>query len=131
MHELLNCKVRIQISLLMLLTRSFESFSFDGLWKNKWKIHISIVFFHDPFENQLHLLEKRVMKKLELLKLFISFVFVKKSNFVFFLFFNVIFRFIERISSSFHGYQAAKYISLEIIFCNNYLYCGVTLWRNN
>ena len=30
------------------------SFPFDGLWKNEWKIHISIVFFHDLFENQLH-----------------------------------------------------------------------------
>ena len=38
------------------------SFPFDGLLKNEWKIHISIVFFHDLSENQLHILEKWLMK---------------------------------------------------------------------
>ena len=32
--------------------------------KNKLKIHISIVFFHDLYENQLHFFDKWVMKKL-------------------------------------------------------------------
>ena len=40
------------------------SFPFDGLWKNEWKIHISIVFFYDLSENQLHNLEKWLMKKI-------------------------------------------------------------------
>ena len=44
-------------------------------------------------------------KNYEFLKLFISYVFVKKSNFVSSLFFNVIFRFIEKISSLYRGYQ--------------------------
>ena len=70
------------------------SFPFDGLWKNNWKIHISIVFVHDLSENQLHFLEKWELKNYELLKLLISYVFVKKSNF-FFLFLNVIFRFFK------------------------------------
>ena len=34
------------------------SFLFDGLWKNKWKIHISIAFFHDLSENYLHFFEE-------------------------------------------------------------------------
>ena len=34
------------------------------IWINKWKIDISIVFFHDLSENQLHFLEKWVIKKL-------------------------------------------------------------------
>ena len=59
--------------------------------------------------------------------IYFLYVFVKKSNFVFFfLFFNVILWFIEKISSLYRGYQAAKYISFEIIIFN--LYCGVTLY---
>ena len=59
------------------------SIPFDTLWKNKWKIHISIVFFHYLSENQLHFWRNGKWENYEFLKLFISCVFVKESNFVF------------------------------------------------
>ena len=46
------------------------------------------------------------------LLIFIFYVFVKKGNFVFFLFFNVIL-FIERISSLYPGYQGEKLHKLK------------------
>ena len=58
--------------------------------KNKRKILISIVFLHDLTENQLHYLEKWVMKKLWAFEvIFFLCVFVKKINFHFFLFFSI------------------------------------------
>ena len=74
-----------------------RSFPFDGLCKNNWKIHISIVFVHDLSENQLHYFEKWAMKNYELLKLLISYVFVKKN-----IFFSI-------LQCLYRGYQAVEY----------------------
>ena len=41
-----------------MLSKLFGSYTFEKLWENEWKIHISIVFFHDIFENQLYFLDK-------------------------------------------------------------------------
>ena len=76
------------------------------------------MFFHDLSENQLHFLEKWVINNYEFLKIFISYVFVKKSNFVFFLFFSVIFRFIENISSLYRGNIYFSEINKIKVFAN-------------
>ena len=58
----------------------------------------------------------------------------KKSNFVFSLFFNVIFRFIERNSSVYRGYQAAKYIFhppyiiIAVVYIYLYLFMFISLY---
>ena len=48
----------------LIVSKIFRIFSFDGMWKNNWKVHISIVFVHDLSENQLNFLEKLALKKL-------------------------------------------------------------------
>ena len=72
----------LNVLFIMNLYVYFGSFPFGGLWKNKWKLHVSIVFIHDLSENQLHFLEKWVMKKLWAFEV-IYFLCVKKRNFVF------------------------------------------------